>query len=146
MSWPWCKGHKVQKGHIVDLLGGLPHFWWGLQKWQERGSQWELSYWGRRTYIEWWHKETWSLDDCLSWCPYLRGLRDHELVGNELFPVVMYVDRVVMYSAIGVPTTIPALRWGLFRLRNLEGKKPSCTRAIFMPIHISTLYFKGQKL
>ena len=83
----------------------------------------------------------------LRWCSYLRVLRDHELGGGgggggyELFPEVMYVDRFVMYSA-----TIPALWWGLFRLRIMEGKKLACIRTTLMPIDIPTLYIEGQKL
>ena len=57
----------------------------------------------------------------------------------------MLIGLCIMYSAIGVPTTIPALRWGLFRLQNLEGKKLSCTRATVRPINMPTL-FLGTKV
>ena len=89
---------------------------------------------------------SWRLDHCLRWCPYLRVRRDHELVREWPVPrlsVCWYVCALCI-QLLGVPTTIPVLRWGLFRLRNLEGETLSCTRETHMPITIPTTYFEGQ--
>ena len=59
---------------------------------------------------------------------------NHELVDGELPEEVRPIEKFVcsVYSS-GGPTTIPALRWELFRSRNLEGEKLPPTRATLMP-------------
>ena len=84
------------------------------------------------------------LDDSSRWCPYFRILTGYVLVEGELSQDVRFVDRFVL--GCWTPPNIPALRWELFKLRNLEGKKLSRTRATLMPIHITTLYLWGTKI
>ena len=90
---------------------------------------------------------SWSLDDCLRWCPYLRVRRDHEPVREwpvPRFSVCWYVCALCI-QLLGVPTTIPALRWGLFRLRNLDGETLSCTRATHLcPLLYQQLILRGK--
>ena len=77
-------------------------------------------------------------------------LTSHELVDGELSEEVRPIEKFVysVYSSGGA-TTIPALRWELFRSRNLEGEKLPPTRAILMP-HILITHqhcgCDGQKL
>lgn len=66
-------------------------------------------------------------------------LANHELMDGELPEEVQPLERFIcsVYSPLG-PTTIPALRWELFRSRNLEGEKLPPTRGTLMPHIIRT--------
>ena len=96
-----------------------------------------------------WCLFTWCLDNCLGRCLCLSvrmgfasstacmvdalsvGMRsDPSELPEEVRPIEKLVSSV--YSSRGA-TTIPALRWELFRSRNLEGEKLPPSRATLMP-------------
>lgn len=91
-------------------------------------------------------KKTWisaymALDDNDSVVSCFQELGDcsipKELINGELPAQVKDLERFVcqVYSSSG-PSTIPALRWQLFRSKNLEGEMLPPTRAALLP-HIS---------
>ena len=64
-----------------------------------------------------------------------------ELINGELPPVVKQLEQFVchVYCKTG-PTTLPALRWELFRSKNLEGEMLPPTRAALLP-HINRVNY-----
>lgn len=72
-------------------------------------------------------------------------LSDDHLVSGDLPEEVRPLEKFVcsVYSP-GGPTTIPTLRWDLFRSRNLEGEKLPPTRATLMP-HILRTNFVAMR-
>ena len=107
-----------------------------------------------------WCLFTWCLGDCLSWCLCIGpkgicllnsmyggyvlsvGMRnDPSELPEEVRPIEKFVCSV--YSSGGATTT-PALRWELFRSRNLESEKLPPTRATLMP-HILRTNFVAMR-
>ena len=62
------------------------------------------------------------------------GLIQNQLAKGELPTQVKELEKFVsqVYCKVG-PTTLPELRWGLFRSRNLEGEVLPPTRASLLP-------------
>lgn len=62
------------------------------------------------------------------------GSIPHELINGELPALVKALERFVcrVYSSSG-PTTLPSLRWELFRSKNLEGEMLPPTRGALLP-------------
>jgi len=77
--------------------------------------------------------------------PWRTGAKNYELVDGELPEEMRPIEKFVclVYSSGGA-TTIPALRWELFRSRNLEGEKLPPTRATLMP-HILCTNFVAMR-
>ena len=75
----------------------------------------------------------WCLDDCLGWCLCLT------------VRMGFASSTACMVDALSVPgVQLPALRWELFRSRNLEGKKLPPSRATLMP-HILRTNFVAMR-
>ena len=81
-------------------------------------------------------------DSVIDWFRDLgEGLLPTCLVNGELPPQIKSLENFVcrVYSSRG-PTSLPTLRWEMFRSRNLEGEMLPPTRAALLP-HITRVNY-----